>query len=118
MYGMTEASGGIAALTPDDHRDAVAHRLASAGRAMLGVELGIVDDHGIRLPPGQAGEIVVRSRAVMAGYWQRPEATAEAISADDWLRTGDIGVLDRDGYLTVIDRAKDTIISGAENVYP
>lgn len=118
MYGMTEASGGVVALTPDDHRDAVVHRLASAGRAMVRVDLGIVDEHGNRLPPGQAGEIVVRSRAVMAGYWQRPEATAEAISADGWLHTGDIGVLDRDGYLTVIDRAKDTIISGAENVYP
>ncbi|QCP50371.1 long-chain-fatty-acid--CoA ligase [Trinickia violacea] len=118
MYGMTEASGGVVALTPDDHRKAKPHRLASAGRAMLGVELGIVDRAGARLSAGQNGEIVVRSRAVMAGYWQRPEATAETIDADGWLHTGDVGVLDEDGYLTVLDRAKDTIVSGAENVYP
>jgi acyl-CoA synthetase (AMP-forming)/AMP-acid ligase II len=118
MYGMTEASGGVVALTPDDHREAKPHRLASAGRAMLGVELGIIDRAGNRLAEGQVGEIVVRSRAVMAGYWQRPEATAETIDCDGWLHTGDIGVLDEDGYLTVLDRAKDTIVSGAENVYP
>jgi long-chain acyl-CoA synthetase len=118
MYGMTEAAGGVVALTPDDHREAKADRLASAGRAMLGVDIGIVDPSGHRLASGQAGEIVVRSRAVMAGYWQRSEATAEAIDTDGWLHTGDIGVLDDDGYLTVLDRAKDTIVSGAENVYP
>jgi long-chain acyl-CoA synthetase len=118
MYGMTEASGGVVALTPNDHLEARPDRLASAGRAMLGVELGIIDRAGKRLPAGQTGEIVVRSRAVMAGYWQRPEATAETIDASGWLRTGDIGVLDDDGYLTVVDRAKDTIVSGAENVYP
>lgn len=118
MYGMTEAAGGVVALTPEDHREAKPHRLASAGRAMLGVELGIANGNGTRLPAGQVGEIVVRSRAVMAGYWQRPDATAETIDTDRWLHTGDIGMLDADGYLTVIDRAKDTIVSGAENVYP
>jgi acyl-CoA synthetase (AMP-forming)/AMP-acid ligase II len=118
MYGMTEASGGVVALTPDDHREARPHRLASAGRAMLGVELGIVDRTGARLAAGQVGEVVVRSRAVMAGYWQRPEVTAETVDADGWLHTGDIGALDADGYLTVLDRAKDTIVSGAENIYP
>lgn len=118
MYGMTEASGGVVALTPDDHRDALPHRLASAGRAMLGAEIGIVDRAGQQLPAGQPGEVVVRSAAVMAGYWQRPDATAATISADDWLRTGDIGTIDADGYLTVLDRAKDTIVSGGENVYP
>jgi acyl-CoA synthetase (AMP-forming)/AMP-acid ligase II len=118
MYGMTEASGGVVALTPEDHRDAVPHRLASAGRPMLGVELSIVDSTGARLFAGQAGEIVVRSPAVMAGYWQRPAATASTVDTEGWLHTGDIGVLDEDGYLTILDRAKDTIISGAENVYP
>jgi len=118
MYGLTEASGGAVALTPDDHRDAIPERLASAGRAMLGVELAIVDREGRSLPAGNIGEIVVRSRAVMAGYWQRPEATLEAIDSAGWMRTGDIGVLDADGYLSVRDRAKDTIVTGAENVYP
>lgn len=118
MYGMTEASGGIVALTPDDHREGDPQRLAAAGRAMIGVELGIVDNAGARLPAGQIGEIVVRSRSVMVGYWNRPEATAEAVDAEAWLRTGDIGLLDAEGYLFVLDRAKDTIISGAENVYP
>jgi long-chain acyl-CoA synthetase len=118
MYGMTEASGGVVSLTPDDHRDGQVRRLISAGRAMLGVELRVVDRDGATLPPGKAGEIVVRSGAVMAGYWRRPKANAEAINAEGWLHTGDIGMLDADGYLTVLDRAKDTIVTGAENVYP
>jgi long-chain acyl-CoA synthetase len=118
MYGMTEAAGGVVAQTPDDHREGRPLRLASAGRAMLGVELAIINRAGTRQPAGQAGEIVVRSRAVMAGYWQRPEATTATIDAGGWLHTGDIGVLDEDGYLTVLDRANDTIVSGGENVYP
>jgi long-chain acyl-CoA synthetase len=117
MYGMTEAAGGVVVLTPDDHRTATPERLASAGRAMLGVELGVIDRNGSRLPAGQVGEIVVRSPSVMASYWKRPAATSETI-VDGWLRTGDIGLLDEDGYLFVRDRAKDTIISGGENVYP
>lgn len=117
MYGMTEAAGGVVALTPDDHRNASPERLASAGRAMPSVDIGIIDRTGASLPPRQVGEIVVRSRSVMSGYWNRPEATSETI-VDGWLRTGDIGFLDEDGYLFVRDRAKDTIISGGENVYP
>lgn len=117
MYGMTEAAGGVVSLVPDDHVNAPPERLASAGRAMAGVELAIIDRNRSQLQANQIGEIVVRSRAVMAGYWKQPEATSEAIG-DGWLRTGDIGFLDDDGYLFVRDRAKDTIISGGENVYP
>lgn len=117
MYGMTEAAGGVVVLTPEDHCKASLERLASAGRAMLGVDIAIVDRTGASLPARQIGEIVVRSRSVMTGYWHRPEATSETI-VDGWLRTGDIGFLDEDGYLFVRDRAKDTIISGGENVYP
>lgn len=118
MYGMTEVAGGVVALSPEDHRAGNAERLRSAGRAMPGVEIVIMDEHGTALGPGQIGEIAVRSAAVMSCYWQRPEATAEVIVADGWLRTGDIGRMDADGYVFVLDRAKDMIVSGGENVYP
>lgn len=118
MYGMTEAAGGVVVLSPEDHRAGNAERLRSAGRAMPGVEIVIMDEHGTALEPGQVGEIAVRSAAVMAGYWQRPEATAEAIVAGGWLRSGDVGRMDADGYVFVLDRAKDMIVSGGENVYP
>jgi long-chain acyl-CoA synthetase len=85
---------------------------------MLGVELAVIDADGAFIDGGGVGEIVVRSAAVMAGYWRQPEATAEAVNAQGWLRTGDLGWLDAKGYLTVVDRAKDTIVTGAENVYP
>jgi long-chain acyl-CoA synthetase len=118
MYGMTEAAGGVVALSPEDHRSSDAQRLRSAGRAMPGVKIAILDEYGTALERDQIGEIAVRSAAVMSGYWKRPEATAEAIVADGWLRTGDIGRMDADGYIYVLDRAKDTIVSGGENVYP
>lgn len=118
MYGMTEASGGVVALTPQDHEQGQPGRITTAGRAMLGVEIGIIDNDGQPLPCGETGEIVVRSAAVMVGYWRQPLATAQAIDKDGWLRTGDIGRMDSQGYLTVVDRAKDTIITGGENVYP
>ena len=92
--------------------------ILSAGRAMPGVELAVVDPHGRHLAAGAIGEVVVRSRAVMTGYWKRSQATSEAIDADGWLRTGDFGSLDEEGCLFVLDRAKDVIITGAENVYP
>ena len=92
--------------------------LLSAGKAALGNEIRIVDpESGDRLPAGEAGEIWVRSNQRMIGYLNRPEATAETITADDWVRTGDIGRLDADGYLYIEDRLKDMIITGGENVY-
>ncbi|MQP68312.1 long-chain-fatty-acid--CoA ligase [Niveispirillum sp. SYP-B3756] len=118
MYGMTEAAGGVVALDPDDHRSGATSRLRSAGRAMPGAEVAIMDSGGALLPPEEIGEIVVRSAAVMPGYWRRPDANAEVMMQGGWLRTGDIGRLDRDGYLYVLDRAKDMIVSGGENVYP
>jgi len=105
-------------LSPSDHLNGPPERLRAAGRAMPGAEIGLVDADGGGLAPGAVGEIVVRSGAVMKGYWKRPDATAEAIDADGWLRTGDIGRMDADGYLYVLDRAKDMIISGGENIYP
>ena len=118
MYGMTEAAGGVVALTPEDHESGDAALLLSAGRAMPGVEMAVLDREGRFLAPGETGELAVRSAAVMKGYWQRPDATAETITSDGWLRTGDIGRMNADGYVFVLDRAKDMIISGGENIYP
>lgn len=118
MYGMTEAAGGVAALTPDDHRRGTRKRLRSAGRAMPGAEIAVAGRDGAHAGVDQIGEILVRSAAVMAGYWLQPDATTEVIDANGWLRSGDIGRMDEDGYVFVLDRAKDMIISGGENIYP
>jgi acyl-CoA synthetase (AMP-forming)/AMP-acid ligase II len=120
VYGMTEASGGVTMLGPDEHRD-TAHeeRLTSAGLPQPGVELAIVDPtSGERLGPNEVGEVFVRTRQLMAGYWHKPEADAAALTQDGWLRSGDAGYLDADGYLYISDRIKDMIISGGENIYP
>ena len=118
MYGMTETAGTIVALSPEDHYAAGGARTRSVGRALEGVELKIVDEHGTVLPPGSTGEIVTRSVANMAGYFRMPEATADTIDNEGWLRTGDAGYLDPEGYLYLQDRVKDMIISGGENIYP
>ena len=108
-------------LLADDHDPdgPHAHRLRSAGRPMEGVELRVVDPMtGRDLETGAVGEIWLRTPRLMLGYWNRPEATSEAITEDGWLRTGDAGHLDADGYLYLSDRVKDMIISGGENIYP
>jgi acyl-CoA synthetase (AMP-forming)/AMP-acid ligase II len=117
MYGMTETTGTIVALAPEDHVEGL-DRMRSAGKALPGVELAILDAEGNKLPPGEVGEIATRSGSNMAGYWNLPEATAKTLDADNWLRTGDAGYLDQDGYLYIHDRIKDMIISGGENIYP
>jgi fatty-acyl-CoA synthase len=117
MYGMTETTGTIVALPPEDHVEGL-DRMRSAGKALPGIELAILDVNGNRLPPGEVGEIATRSGSNMAGYWNLPEATARTLGADGWLRTGDAGYMDRDGYLYIHDRIKDMIISGGENIYP
>jgi acyl-CoA synthetase (AMP-forming)/AMP-acid ligase II len=120
VYGMTEMSGVFCKLGPDEHRDARRPQLrASAGRPLPGSEVRVVDPGtGTDVRPGEVGEFWVRSQQVMAGYWNMPEATREAITPDGWLRTGDAGRIDDDGYLYIEDRVKDMIISGGENVYP
>jgi long-chain acyl-CoA synthetase len=118
MYGMTETSGTIVALPPEDHLAEGGPRMRSAGKALPGVELAILDEEGRRLPPHEVGEIAIRSAANMIGYWNLPEATARTIDTEGWLRSGDAGYLDEDGYLFIHDRVKDMIISGGENVYP
>jgi acyl-CoA synthetase (AMP-forming)/AMP-acid ligase II len=117
MYGMTETTGTIVALPPEDHIEGL-DRMRSAGKALPGVELAILDADGRRLPPGEVGEIATRSGSNMAGYWNLPEATASTLGKDGWLRTGDAGYMDKDGYLYIHDRIKDMIISGGENIYP
>jgi acyl-CoA synthetase (AMP-forming)/AMP-acid ligase II len=115
---MTETTGSITVLPPEDHTLDGSPRMRSAGKAIPGVEIAIMDAEGRVLPPGEVGEIVTRSEANMAGYWHLSAATASTISADNWLRTGDAGYMDADGYVYVQDRIKDMIISGGENIYP
>jgi acyl-CoA synthetase (AMP-forming)/AMP-acid ligase II len=119
VYGQTELCGAVTALSDADHRDSARPGLQlSAGKAVLGTEIRIVDpESGAPLPSGEPGEIWVRSNQNMSGYLNRPEATTETITADDWVRTGDVGRLDTDDYVYVEDRLKDMIITGGENVY-
>jgi fatty-acyl-CoA synthase/long-chain acyl-CoA synthetase len=118
MYGMTETSGTIVALDPEDHVPEGSPRMRSVGKPLAGVELKIIDEGGNEVPAGTVGEIATRSSKNMRGYWNNPDATAATIDAEGWLRTGDAGYLDEDGYLYIHDRVKDMIISGGENVYP
>lgn len=113
-YGMTELAPVATLLRSADHD--VPRLTRSAGRAAPHAEVRVVDAAGVPTPNGETGEIVVRGDHVMAGYWQRPEETAQALR-DGWLFTGDAGYLDEDGYLFVVDRIKDMIITGDENVY-
>jgi len=124
-YGQTEAPLAVAQLSPEDHFEngelggkvATDDRLSSCGRPTPFVELRIVDDDDQTLPTGTRGEVAIRSAIVMQGYFRNPEATAEAIRSG-WHHTGDIGYLDLDGFLHLVDRKKDMIISGGFNVYP
>jgi long-chain acyl-CoA synthetase len=118
QYGMTETSGTIVYLPPEDHDPDGNKRMRAAGLPLPGVELKIVDAQGVTLPVHEVGEVMTRSSGNMAGYWRLPDASAATVDAEGWLRTGDAGYLDEDGYLYIHDRVKDLIISGAENIYP
>ncbi|HQS67980.1 MAG: AMP-dependent synthetase [Novosphingobium sp. 28-62-57] len=112
-YGMTECAGAIAqAVGPD-----FMARPSAAGRVLPMVEVRIEGADGAILAPHETGEIVVRGAQVMSGYWNRPEETAAVLTPDGWLRTGDVGMVDDDGYIFIIDRKKDMVISGGENIY-
>jgi long-chain acyl-CoA synthetase len=119
-YGMTETSGGCVFLPPADHDPdgPHRHRLRAAGIAGPGTELRVVDAALAPVAVGEVGEVLIRSPQNMSGYWNQPEETERTLLADGWLRTGDAGYLDADGYLYIHDRVKDMIISGGENVYP
>lgn len=114
-YGQTEAPLCLAVLRPEDHRD---ERLAACGQVALGVELRLVDDAGHDVPPGQPGEITVRTASSVAGYHDAPALTAETFLPDGWVRTRDVGEFDANGFLYLKDRTSDMIVSGGYNVYP
>lgn len=116
IYGLTETGNTAVCLRPEDHHGD-AKRLTAAGRPYPGVSLRIVDANDHALAPGQIGEILIHSPASMVGYWHDDEATRKVLT-DGWIRTGDAGYLDDEGYLYVCDRIKDMIICGSENVYP
>ncbi|HZU79571.1 MAG TPA: AMP-binding protein, partial [Acidimicrobiales bacterium] len=121
VYGMTETSGAIVRLDAEDHDPdgPRRHLLRAAGKALPGVELRIVDpDTGGDAAPNVVGEVWTRSAFNMVGYWQKPGDTAATMPGDGWLRTGDAGYLDEEGYLFLHDRIKDMIVSGGENIYP
>jgi len=111
-YGLTEAGPGVIIALEDDTP------VGSIGRPLVGVEIRIVDDTGRDVFVGDAGEIIVRGANVFAGYLDDPESTARVLDADGWLRTGDIAVVDDDGYIYIVDRSKDLIIVSGFNVYP
>jgi long-chain acyl-CoA synthetase len=121
LYGLTETTGAITQLDPADHDPEGPRRglLRSCGRPYPWVELRIVDpDTGLDRPPGQVGELWTRSVQNMKGYWGKPDETARAFAPGGWLRTGDAGLVDAEGYVYLTDRVKDMIVSGGENVYP
>ena len=123
VYGMTETTGAITQLDAADHDPdgPRAHLLRSAGRSFPWAELKVMsmsDDGERECAAGEVGEVWTRSAQTMLGYWNKPEETAKTITSDGWLKTGDAGYVDDEGFLFLTDRVKDMIVSGAENIYP
>jgi acyl-CoA synthetase (AMP-forming)/AMP-acid ligase II len=117
IYGNTESQSMISLLAPEDHQ-AGHPRLDSAGKVSFGWEVRIVGPDGRDLPFDAPGELLIRGECLFSGYWRDPKATADAFAEGGWYRTGDVARLTADGYLYILDRAKDMIISGGENIYP
>jgi long-chain acyl-CoA synthetase len=119
-YGQSEASPLLTVLPFEDHvtegPERITRRLASCGRPVIGVEVEVFNEQDQPVKPGEVGEVVARGPNVMLGYWKRPEESARALRGG-WLRTGDMALVDEDGYLYLVDRKKDMIITGGENVY-
>ncbi|RCW45960.1 fatty-acyl-CoA synthase [Halopolyspora algeriensis] len=113
-YGLTETGPGALILTPGN----VEHKLGTAGVPHFFTDVRLADSEGEPVDPGQRGEIQICGPNVMRDYWNRPDATADASADEGWFRSGDVGVADADGFVTVVDRMKDMIISGGENIYP
>ncbi|QKW08204.1 AMP-binding protein [Streptomyces sp. NA04227] len=117
VYGMTEVGGPFVTLGPDDHPAGGIDAPLPAGRVIPGMSVRVLDDEGTQLPDGSVGEITVRGPGLMRGYWNNPAATEE-ITADGWIRTGDLGYLDETGLIHLVDRRKDLILRAGQNVYP
>lgn len=117
VYALTEFLGPVTILDQDEHQPGNA-RLSSVGRQAVGCELLIADEDGNELPRGEIGELIVRGERVIKEYWNRPEATGEVFTAEGFLRTNDLGRMDEDGYVYLVDRRSEMIISGGFNVYP
>ncbi len=118
LFGQTESPMSGTVLTREEHSlDDGDGRERSVGRVRVGIEVRILDSSDDEVPPGTPGQICIRGETLMAGYWNRPEATAETL-ANGWLHTGDVGSMDANGYVFILDRLKDLIISGGLNVYP
>jgi fatty-acyl-CoA synthase len=116
-YGQTESTGMGTVLTKQDHDASHRERLASCGQAVNSIRLQLQDEAGAEVPGGEVGEICLRGAAVMEAYWKQPELTTDTLR-DGWLHTGDMATRDEDGYLTIVDRKKDMIVSGGFNVFP
>jgi acyl-CoA synthetase (AMP-forming)/AMP-acid ligase II len=114
-YGLTEATGTVTMCRPEDDPETIS---TTSGRAIPNTETRVVDDAGDPVAPGTPGEVVTRGYHVMLGYLDDPDATREAVDAEGWLHTGDIGVMDERGYLRITDRKKDLFIVGGFNAYP
>ncbi|MCE0968159.1 long-chain-fatty-acid--CoA ligase FadD2 [Pseudomonas sp. NMI4491_12] len=112
-YGLTETSP-VASTNPYGQLA----RLGTVGIPVAGTAFKVIDDDGNELPLGERGELCIKGPQVMKGYWQQPEATAQALDADGWFKTGDIAVIDPDGFTRIVDRKKDMIIVSGFNVYP
>ena len=121
LFGTAEAGGLVAYLTPEDHEldgsEIKEKRLLSTGREALYAKIRLIDDEGKEVPPNEPGELTVRSESTFSGYWNMPEKTAETIR-NGWVYTGDVGYRDEDGYIYIVDRKKEMIISGGVNIYP
>jgi len=117
LYGQAEAPAVITVLRRADHDVNRSDRLMSCGAPTIGTQVRLLDDNGHEVAPGEPGELCVRGPLVMEGYWNRPQETAEAF-AGGWLHTGDVARRDAEGYLTIVDRKKDMIVSGGFNVFP
>ncbi len=120
-YGLTEAAPVVSTLLPEDHilegSEKITRRLSSAGRESFMVNATVVDKNDQEVKPGEAGEVVARGKNIMMGYWKNPELTKQVLR-NGWLHTGDMGTVDEDGYIYMLDRKADMIVTGGENVYP
>jgi fatty-acyl-CoA synthase len=117
FYGQTECPQALCSLRKEDHDPEDLARLSSCGRPVPWVKVALLDDDGVEVADGLPGELCVRGPLVMKGYWKKPEETSEALKGG-WLHTGDVARKDRQGFLTIVDRKKDMIVSGGFNVFP